>query len=208
MKKIAINVNYGGFCLTDAVKEKFFLLKEKRIAADDIERDDPVLIQIIESVGVENAGKKGISKLRIVEIPDDADDDWEIEENEGYERVVQKHREWRDSPTAETPKKVVINCKFGGFSLSEEVKKRYIDATKNWDGSFYNIERDDPVLIQIIESVGVERAGGGSGAKLKIVGIPADIPRDRWEIEEYDGAEWVSEAYEVYFPPTACCSSP
>lgn len=49
-------------------------------------------------------------------------------------------------------------------------------------------KRDDPLLIECIETLG-EKAFG-SLSKLKIVSIPADV---EWEIEEYDGREWVSE---------------
>jgi hypothetical protein len=51
------------------------------------------------------------------------------------------------------------------------------------------------VLISIIESVGVERAGGGS-TRLKIVEIPDDV--SEWEIMDYDGTEWVAEKHRTW----------
>jgi len=48
-----------------------------------------------------------------------------------------------------------------------------------------NIERDDPLLIQAIEEIGVEKAGS-KYAKLVIVDIPAGT---MYKIDEYDGFE-------------------
>lgn len=56
--------------------------------------------------------------------------------------------------------------------------------------SEYEIERDDPDLIKVIEELG-EKANGNF-SDIEIVDIPADID---WEIEEYDGQEWVSEVH-------------
>ncbi len=56
----------------------------------DINRADPILIEIIEELG-EDADSNW-SNLKIVEIPDDVE--WEIEEYDGVERVAEKHRTW------------------------------------------------------------------------------------------------------------------
>ena len=52
----------------------------------------------------------------------------------------------------------------------------------------YDIGRDDPMLVQVVEELGKESWGGHS--KLKIVEIPDDV---QWEIDEYDGMESVKE---------------
>ena len=57
--------------------------------------------------------------------------------------------------------------------------------------SDHDIKRDDPILIQVIEELGVVRASGNHG-KLKIVEIPDDV---QWTIEEYDGYESVEEVH-------------
>ena len=57
----------------------------------------------------------------------------------------------------------------------------------------YNIPRDDPILIQVVEELG--EASWGSAAELKIVDIPDDV---EWEIEDYDGQEWVSEVHRTW----------
>lgn len=48
-----------------------------------------------------------------------------------------------------------------------------------------NIERHDPVLIQVIEELGSEKASGNH-AELYIVEVPAGTP---YRIDEYDGME-------------------
>lgn len=57
-----------------------------------------------------------------------------------------------------------------------------------------NIDRDDPVLIQVIRELGSQCASGRF-ASLKIVEIPADVD---WEIDEYDGQEWVAEKHRTW----------
>lgn len=54
------------------------------------DRNDPILIQVIEELG-DKANSK-FSKLKIVEIPDDVD--WNIEEYDGNEWIAEKHRTW------------------------------------------------------------------------------------------------------------------
>lgn len=98
------------------------------------------------------------------------------------------------------PKKIVINTNFGGYSLSRTVKEKYKEATKNIiiaeRNSYWHMDthvaRDDPLLIEIIESIGIGNASG-NGAQLKIVEIPDDVPE--WTIMEYDGNEWVAEKH-------------
>ena len=56
----------------------------------DIERTDPVLIEVVDELGDKANGS--CAKLEIIEIPDDAD--WEISEYDGNEHVAEKHRTW------------------------------------------------------------------------------------------------------------------
>ena len=56
-----------------------------------------------------------------------------------------------------------------------------------------DLARDDPYLVQVVEELG-DRANGRH-AELKIVEIPADVD---WEIDEYDGTEWVAEKHRVW----------
>ena len=54
-------------------------------------------------------------------------------------------------------------------------------------------KRDDPLLVQVVKELG--RAASGECAKLVIVEIPDDA---EWEIEEYDGIEWVAEKHRTW----------
>jgi len=115
-------------------------------------------------------------------------------------------------------REVVINSNYGGFNLSKEaeflyLKKSLIEYTtepresrhdterfgpliivngKIWYSS--DIARDDPVLVSVVRELG-EKANGAF-AELKIVEIPASID---WQIDEYDGKEWVAEAHRTWY---------
>jgi hypothetical protein len=60
-----------------------------------------------------------------------------------------------------------------------------------------DIERNDPLLIQVVEEMGADHCTGASGAcaHLKIIEIPDDV---EWEIKEYDGTEWVAEVHRTW----------
>ncbi len=53
--------------------------------------------------------------------------------------------------------------------------------------------RKDPDLISVIRELGV--AANGRSAKLKIVEVPDGT---RYEIEEYDGVEWIAEVHQTW----------
>lgn len=76
--------------------------------------------------------------------------------------------------------KVVINDCFGSFSINREIAKQH------FDGKWYEIERTNPTLIDLIES-GINCSG--PHAELKVVEIP-DEATD-WRIIDYDGAEYI-----------------
>jgi hypothetical protein len=56
----------------------------------NLERTDPILIQVVEELGKDADGP--CAELEIVEIPDDVE--WEIDEYDGYESIHEKHRSW------------------------------------------------------------------------------------------------------------------
>lgn len=60
------------------------------LSASDIERTDPILIQIIEEMGEESYGF--CSQLEVVEIPDGIE--YTIEEYDGDEHIAEAHRTW------------------------------------------------------------------------------------------------------------------
>ena len=55
-------------------------------------------------------------------------------------------------------------------------------------------ERSDPDLIAVLETLGCEICSGRA-AQLKIVDVPDDVD---WEIQEYDGKEWVAEVHRCW----------
>ena len=113
--KIVINRDYGGYGLSDQAVREYGKRKGLNLVEDgpddhgftyfyvneidennyfsdrEIERNDPVLVEIVERLGSESNGR--YSDLKIVEIPDDVD--WEVMEYDGMEHIAEKHRTWR-----------------------------------------------------------------------------------------------------------------
>lgn len=92
-------------------------------------------------------------------------------------------------------KKIVINADYGGFSLSDKAEKEYkkLKGITDPDWYWWDIERDDPDLIAMIEEGQIEV--NGTYAELKVVEIPDDVD---WEIYEYDGKEWIAEKHRTW----------
>jgi hypothetical protein len=90
-------------------------------------------------------------------------------------------------------KKIVINKSFGGFSLSQKAIDRYLQLSGKNHINDYDVKRDDPYLIRIVEELG--KKVNNRFSELKIVEIPDDI---EWDICEYDGQEWVAEKHRVW----------
>lgn len=90
---------------------------------------------------------------------------------------------------------IVINDCYGGFGLSDQAKDMYKEMAGITDPDWYDrdISRDDPYLVKIVRDLG--DAAGGGYAKLKIVEVPGDV---EWQIEEYDGVEWVAEKHRTW----------
>jgi hypothetical protein len=112
--KIVINRDFGGYGLSDQAVREYGKRKGLNLVEDgpddhgftyfyvneidennyfsdrEIERDDPVLVEIVERLGSESNGR--YSDLKIVEIPDDVD--WEVMEYDGMEHIAEKHRTW------------------------------------------------------------------------------------------------------------------
>lgn len=59
--------------------------------------------------------------------------------------------------------------------------------------SYYDIERNDPILIQVVEELG--DIAFGDYSDLRIVEIPDDV---QWKIDEYDGVESIHEVHRVW----------
>ena len=91
--------------------------------------------------------------------------------------------------------KVVINGCYGGFGLTDAALNEYKIRKGITDPNFYyyDIPRDCPVLVAMVEEQGT--AVNGGFADLKIVEVPDDV---NWYIEEYDGNEHVAERHRTW----------
>lgn len=86
--------------------------------------------------------------------------------------------------------KVLYNNCFGGFGLSKEAVDLYLakggdpkaSRSYSWDA-----HRSDPILIEAVEEIGLEKAASIFGS-LSIEEIPAGV---EYRIDEYDGNERV-----------------
>jgi len=90
--------------------------------------------------------------------------------------------------------KVVINCAYGGFGLSDLakafIKERLIDEGRLSDPNdffFSDLARHDSALVECVESLGGD--ANDRFSDLQIVELPEGC--DRYYIMEYDGAETV-----------------
>jgi hypothetical protein len=112
---------------------------------------------------------------------------------------------------------IVINTQHGGFGLSRDAQIAYLERSriayllvprndrhsterygpmimvngKHWDDK--DIARDDAVLVGLVQELGKD--SWGDHARLKIVRVPVDVA---WQIEDYDGLEWVAEQHRTW----------
>ena len=80
------------------------------------------------------------------------------------------------------------------YTMSMEERKAYNEAWSNSCIYCRDIPRDDPALVQLVEEMGEKSFR--RHAELKVVEIPDDV---QWEIEEYDGKEWVAEKHRTWY---------
>jgi hypothetical protein len=128
--------------------------------------------------------------------------------NPDYDLLFEHLRGYRD---------IVINKQHGGFGLSHgaqlawlersQIPYKLIDRDDRHSNQRYgpmiivngkhwydkDIARDDPVLVNLVRELGQDACG--DHARLKVVRIPADVD---WQIEDYDGREWVSEKHRTW----------
>lgn len=91
--------------------------------------------------------------------------------------------------------KVVINNCYGGFGMTNAALEEYKSRRDITDENFwyYDIPRDCPVLVSMVEEQG--SAMNGEFSDLKVVEIPDDV---EWYVEEYDGMEHVAESHRTW----------
>ena len=68
----------------------YSILNSLMFFESDIDRTDPLLIRVVEELGIEADGY--LAELKVVEIPDDIE--WEISDYDGMEKVVENHDSW------------------------------------------------------------------------------------------------------------------
>ena len=109
-----------------------------------------------------------------------------------YRQTEYKHREGAD-------KFERVTSDDGQSLFLHAIKKDIGDSFTEWpdDWSDYwcscELERSDPVLLEVVKELG-EKASGQC-AKLEIVEVPDDV---QWQIEEYDGLEWIAETHRTW----------
>lgn len=93
--KVLINRCFGGFGFSDYFVEEYHKRTGTYISNlydDSLSvRTSNDIIELVEKIGPEKSSG-GLSKLKIVEVPDDVE--WEIHEYDGMERIHEKHRAW------------------------------------------------------------------------------------------------------------------
>ena len=83
--------------------------------------------------------------------------------------------------------------KGGWMDHTDEERQAYSETFASQTIYDCDIPRDDPSLVAAVEALGKEASGRCS--TLKVIEIPDGV---EWEIEEYDGKEWVAEVHETW----------
>jgi hypothetical protein len=110
--------------------------------------------------------------------------------------------------------KLVLNKAYGGFGLSDGATRNmaarkgitlfeedqefwtefYLDAALTEPFPHREIERTDPILIDIVEEFGA--LANGPHARLEVIDIPAG---QQYRICEYDGKEWLEFPSDIHW---------
>jgi hypothetical protein len=103
-------------------------------------------------------------------------------------------------------RRIVVNRCYGGFQLSAVAKAMYneLRAAKNNNNEdtnkdiAFDVRRDDPILLFVVDAIGLDACSVADRSRLRIVKIPDDVPTDGWDIQNCYGMEWVSEKHRVW----------
>jgi len=82
--------------------------------------------------------------------------------------------------------KVVINRCWGGFGLSDKA----IEMFHALGGNEADYDRDNPILVKVVETLGEE--ANTEYSSLKVVEIPDGVD---YYIDDYDGMETIEECH-------------
>lgn len=84
-----------------------------------------------------------------------------------------------------------IESKEGEFyEMSMEDRRAYNQAWSDQTWSYRDVERNDPLLVQVVEELGDK--ADGKHAELAVIEIPDDV---QYTVEEYDGMEHIAEVH-------------
>jgi len=95
---------------------------------------------------------------------------------------------------------VMYNACYGGFNFSELAVKEYcrvkgIPHEKNSSHSLVEIDRADPVMVEVVKRLG--SGASGQCGNIKIAEVPLEYAQ-HYRIGEYDGYERVYVDYNAY----------
>lgn len=79
------------------------------------------------------------------------------------------------------------------YAMPLAARKAYNEAYVAQTFNYCDIDRDDPVLVQVVEALG--EAAAGNYSNLQVVDIPSGVT---WHIDEYNGKEHVAENHRVW----------
>jgi len=87
----------------------------------------------------------------------------------------------------------VANAQDRWLSMSLEERAQHNRRYREQVFTPRDVDRNDPYLVQVVEELGKNASGRHS--QLKIVEIPDDV---KWQIQDYDGCEWVAEVHRTW----------
>lgn len=85
--------------------------------------------------------------------------------------------------------RIAISRDYGGFNITEEAFELYKERSGSLLEYDWEISRDDPILIEVIEEMAKKGLKYTRG-HIKIVDIPDGVV---WYIQNYDGIETIME---------------
>ena len=106
-----------------------------------------------------------------------------------YEKIAYKHECRKNSY-----KRLVDSARSGlAYSTTVDHGDEFEGDMSKGYWSDHDLERTDQALIEVVKELGDKASGNFSS--LKVVEIPDDV---EWEIDEYDGIEWISENHRTW----------
>ena len=111
-------------------------------------------------------------------------------------KEVYGERATLDNPEVMVSYALVAEAEYKKIEAEEQGKPIALGRYEKSNALYFsesNINRTDPILIQVIREL--KSKANSRYSKLKIVKIPNDV---EWTIEEYGGIEWVAEKHRTW----------